>query len=193
MEAILLEAVWLTTNIFRLILDQPLLSSGSIRIHLELLSTSRDWFTGEVVKMNEESEPTKQKEYLYEYRIIHILAVVSCMQYFIQQQFADGGSKNVKLHINPRWKNVLSNLINHHPGSMASIYRRSRPGDLFSSSHWRKTDGCRNYELSVLQWKTGNLMTPMMPGMIHLFIPILPIGFLKAMDWHFLAWLLEQV
>ena len=90
------------------------------------------------------------------YKIITILVVASVFASFHAIAFAHGGSKNVKLHINPRWKECSFQLDQ----SLTQEAWRQFTEEAGLVIYFRpltdaKPTGVGNYELSVLQWKTG--------------------------------------
>lgn len=85
-----------------------------------------------------------------------LLAAVSTTALFRSPALADGGSKNVKLHVNPRWKECslqldpsLTQDAWHQFTAEAGLLVYFRP----------LTDaqpmGAGNFEFSILQWQTG--------------------------------------
>ena len=88
-------------------------------------------------------------------KIITILATAAVFTLFQSTAFADGGSKNVTLHVNPKWKECSFQL---DPSLTQEAWHQfTKEAGLviyFRSLTDAKPLGGGNYEFSILQWAT---------------------------------------
>jgi hypothetical protein len=105
-----------------------------------------------------ESEINKpnSRRTLMKNKIISAFAAACIFALFQSSAFADGGSKNVKLHVNPAWKECSFQL---DPSLTQEAWHQftQEAGVVvyFRSLTDAKPLGVGNYELSILEWETA--------------------------------------